>query len=267
MISHIKAKPSDFPQINQEEHYKFLKVKSLDTKCIECHSPHEPIFLLTEVKQSRLHPIVYKCTDCHEKKPAKDFNEVENHPKIFVCKDCHSEIVKSFEEKPHHNYVDCRTCHLFHRENDNVGRMYKNGNAKFCLLCHEKKDFKDGLYPPKVEWPNHLGNLKFLVNIDQKICLECHSNQIHIMDLKSNPNPHPNNWKFEHKKYVNKKSDIKQVYACGFCHTKNDCYSCHQLDMPHPDEFVQGGHKELVDKRGKQFCFRCHNQDFCSQCH
>ncbi|HEY5123191.1 MAG TPA: hypothetical protein VIK14_05595, partial [Ignavibacteria bacterium] len=62
----LKAKPSDFPQISQEEHYKFLHVIDNNTKCIECHSPHEPVFLLTEVRKSRIHPIVYRCTECHD---------------------------------------------------------------------------------------------------------------------------------------------------------------------------------------------------------
>ena len=137
----LKAKPSDFPQIDQAEHYKFLHVIDPQTKCIQCHSPHEPVFLLTDVKQSRIHPVVYKCTECHDTKPEKSFKEVQNHPTIFECKDCHLETVNDFNGRPHHNYIECRTCHLYHRENETTGRIYKNGNAKFCLLCHEKKPY------------------------------------------------------------------------------------------------------------------------------
>lgn len=263
----LKARPSDFPQVDQKEHYKFLNVTNPDTKCIDCHSPHEPVFLLTEVQQSKLHPIVYKCTDCHATKPEKSFKEVADHPKIFECKDCHTEIVKDFETKPHHKYVECRTCHLFHKEGENIGRMYKNGNSKFCLLCHENKPFKDPKYPPKVKWPEHIGKLDYLVNINQKICLNCHTNQIHKMNLKSNPNPHANGWKADHKKYAkNDKNPSIMNAACQSCHTKDFCISCHKVDIPHPDGFLDN-HKNVVAKKGKAVCANCHKPEFCSQCH
>jgi hypothetical protein len=263
----LNAKPSDFPQIDQAEHYKFLHVKDLTTKCIECHSPHEPIFLLTEVNQSKLHPIVNKCTDCHNTKPTKSFSDVANHPKIFDCKDCHSKIVNSFEARPHSKYIECRTCHLFHKENESVGRMYKNGNARFCLLCHENKAFKDDKYPPKIDWPSHLGDLKFLVNINQKICLSCHSDKIHEMDLKGKPNPHSANWRTGHRRFINKNLENKNTTStCGYCHKKDFCYSCHKLDMPHPEGFL-GDHKDVVKAKGRTVCANCHPKEFCTTCH
>ena len=264
----LKARPSDFPQVNQKDHFKFLNVIDSTTKCIACHSPHEPIFLLTEVNKSRLHPIVYKCTDCHSKKPDKDFAEVVNHPKIFVCKDCHAQVVKSFEERPHNKYVDCRTCHLFHKENESSGRMYKNGNAKFCLLCHEQKAFKDPNYPPKIQWPDHLKNSKSLVNINQKICLNCHANKIHEMNLKENPNPHSVNWKTEHRTFIKAKLGVNNTNStCGQCHQKSFCYSCHKVDIPHSEGFKNGEHSTFVKKNGRTLCVNCHQKELCKTCH
>jgi hypothetical protein len=101
----LKARPSDFPQIDKIEHYKFLNVIDNTTKCTECHSPHEPIFLLTEVDQSRLHPIINRCRDCHTEPVGNDYSKVKGHPKIFECKDCHAEIVSDFSSKPHHNHI------------------------------------------------------------------------------------------------------------------------------------------------------------------
>ena len=43
-----------------------------ETTCIECHSPHEPLFLLESVKQARIHPVIYECTDCHAEPPEDD---------------------------------------------------------------------------------------------------------------------------------------------------------------------------------------------------
>lgn len=296
----LKAKPSDFPQINKDQHFKFLNVTDAKTKCIDCHSPHEPAFLLTDIKQSRIHPIVYKCTDCHDVKPEKSFREVSGHPAIFECADCHKEIVKDFNQKPHHNYVECRTCHLFHKENESAGRIYKNGNAKFCLLCHEKKSFKDEKYPPKIEWPSHVGDKKIISNSNEKICLNCHTDKIHVMNLK-HENPHPENWKTLHNEFAKKDPSVctkchttsqcischmknkpathntewrKQhpkvaavnKSSCETCHTKNGCINCHKIPMPHPKDFTDV-HKDIISKQGKTLCYKCHKEDFCKQCH
>ena len=297
----LKAKPSDFPQIDQAEHYKFLHVNDLKTKCVECHSPHQPLFMLTSVRDARIHPIVYRCTECHDKKPEKSFKDVQDHPTIFECGDCHTKVVKSFNDRPHHNYIECRTCHLYHKENETTGRIYKNGNAKFCLLCHEKKPFKDEKYPPKIEWPSHVGNNKIITTRDEKICLNCHSNQIHDMDVKLRVNPHSTNWVSEHKNSVAGQIEIcrgchassdcsschsktkpvshnqnwrkehpkfgaKNQSSCEVCHKKDPCMNCHKLSMPHPKGFDEN-HKDLVSQKGKAICMKCHNEDFCKQCH
>lgn len=297
----LKAKPVDFPQIDHNEHYNFLKVNDLKTKCIECHNPHQPLYLLTDVKDSRIHPIVYKCTDCHKEKPDKSPKEVENHPIIFECQDCHSEIVKDFNSKPHNKHIECRTCHQFHKENESAGRIYKNGNAKFCLLCHESKSFKDDKYPPKVKWPEHVGNEKIIEKSDEKICLNCHEKQIHKMNLTKQKNPHSVGWIGNHKEDALKNKSIcqnchtsstcischmknkpashkigwlkkhvdsgtKNTSSCGNCHGKNSCYGCHKLEMPHPKGFDEK-HKDIISQKGKSLCSNCHKEDYCATCH
>jgi hypothetical protein len=298
----LKARPSDFPQVSQEEHYKFLNVIDEKTKCIECHNPHEPAFLLTDVKQSRIHPIVSRCTECHDKKPENSPKEIADHPVVFVCKDCHSETVKDFSERPHNKYVECSTCHLFHKESDNSGRIYKNGNAKFCLLCHEKKSFKNEKYPPKIEWPAHVGNKDIIQKSDEKICLNCHIDQIHRMDLNIRQNPHDATWKLKHKEFARNKMQVCQgchtqndcnschmmsrpsshnsnwtklhsksaannKASCETCHKKDGCISCHGVDMPHPQNFAEN-HKEIATEKGKTVCLKCHEeQKVCAQCH
>ena len=297
----LKARPSDFPQIDHVEHYSFLKINDIKTKCIECHNPHEPLFLLTDIQKSRIHPIVYKCTECHKTKPEASPKDVQNHPVIFECKDCHSNIVKDFSKRPHHKYVECSTCHLYHKENETTGRIYKNGNAKFCLLCHEKKPFKDEKYPPKIEWPSHVGNLNIIAKSDEKICLTCHKDQVHEMELSVKENPHNVNWASQHKEsgrqnqeicqrchsanscischmknkpqshgegWLKKHPDIgaKNKSSCETCHKKNSCISCHKVEMPHPEGFGET-HKDIVSQKGKSLCYNCHKENFCSECH
>jgi hypothetical protein len=297
----LKARPGDFPQIDHSEHYGFLKVSDMKTKCIECHSPHEPLFLLSDIQRSRIHPIVYRCSDCHKDKPEKSPKEVENHPTVFECKDCHAGIVKEFGTKSHSKHIECRTCHQFHKENESAGRIFKNGNAKFCLLCHERKSFKDEKYPPKIDWPGHVGGTEIVSKSDERICLNCHENQVHEMDLTEKQNPHSVNWISQHPEFGAKsrqvcqkchsenscischmrnkpsshKADwrkdhkefgLKNPSSCENCHKKNSCNSCHKLEMPHPKDFGDT-HKDFILQKGKSLCSNCHNEDFCKLCH
>ena len=262
----LKARPADFPPIDVKEHYTFLNVIDSTTKCTECHSPHEPIFLLTEVNHSRLHPIISQCGDCHTEKVDNDYSKVPNHPKIFECQDCHNEIYADFESKPHHNHIECTSCHLFHKQNETSGRMYKNGNAKFCLLCHETKSFKNPDYPPKIFWPEHIGNLKYLANINQKICLNCHVDKIHKMKLDLKAAPHTVNWIKEHGKLGLNASGSDFNPTCNQCHETNYCTNCHQVKIPHPNDWMET-HHSTVEKKGKKVCQNCHKPAFCADCH
>ena len=185
----LVARPSTFPQVDPEEHYRFLKVVEPQTPCIECHSPHEPLYLLTQVSEARIHPIIHECGDCHDPEPETGFREVDSHPTIFVCEDCHPAVAQDFSERQH-SFLRCTACHLFHRENESAGRIFKNGNRRFCLLCHESEPFKDAAALPQVDSDVHLSEMaEFLdrrpedLRDDPRACLACHYDYIHDPDL------------------------------------------------------------------------------------
>jgi hypothetical protein len=185
----LASRPSDFAQIDPKEHYKFLHVTDNSIRCVECHSPHEPLFLLDPASEARIHPNIYECEYCHKERPEKSYKDVENHPVIFECEDCHSAIVQDFKKREH-AFMQCTGCHLFHRENETSGRIYKNGNKQFCLLCHEKKPFKDQKKLPQIDVSKHLEDMPAAMRKDGKAimnsktaCLECHYNYIHNPDL------------------------------------------------------------------------------------
>jgi hypothetical protein len=86
--------------------------------------------------------------------------------------------------------MQCTDCHLYHRENDISGRIYKNGNKQFCLLCHEKKPFKDKDSLPQIVVSKHLEDMPKAMRKDAKsimnsktACMDCHYNFIHDPDL------------------------------------------------------------------------------------
>lgn len=263
----LNARPRDFPQVDKDEHYRFLRVTDASTPCISCHNPHEPIFLLTEARSAKLHPIVSKCTECHARQPERDMAGVVGHPTVWQCRDCHASIVQSFEQRSHAGHIECRTCHLFHREDERSGRMYKNGNAMFCLLCHESAPFKDSSMPPKISWPAHLGSLGYLSAMNQKICLQCHWNNIHEMKPSADEKPHPPTWTKDHRAYLAKNFSGRIAAAkCGDCHAASYCRDCHKVDMPHPSSFIED-HAGTVRKLGMKTCRNCHEPDACGSCH
>ena len=185
----LASRPHDFAQVDPKEHFEFLHVIDDSIKCVECHNPHEPLFLLQPVSEARIHPTIYECEYCHKERPEKDYREAENHPVIFECADCHSAIVQDFEKREHAS-LRCTACHLFHRENETSGRIYKNGNKQFCLLCHEKKPFKDPDAIVQIDVDEHLKEMPDAMGKNPKLiwesktaCLECHYNFIHDPDL------------------------------------------------------------------------------------
>jgi len=191
--SKLDSRPRGFVQIDPKEHFKTLHVTDGSIRCVECHSPHEPLYLLDPVSEARIHPTIYECDGCHKKPPEKSYKEVKNHPVIFECEDCHTAIVQDFKKREH-AFMRCTQCHLYHPENETSGRIYKNGNKQFCLLCHEKKPFKDqrkdrhGL--PQIDVAKHLEKMPGIMRKDAQFiqnsktaCLECHYNFIHDSNL------------------------------------------------------------------------------------
>jgi len=185
----LESRPHDFAQVDPEEHYRFLHVTDDSIRCVECHNPHEPLFLLDPVSEARIHPTIYECDHCHEEPQEESHKDVENHPVIFECADCHQAIVLDFKKREHAS-MRCTACHLYHRENEMSGRIYKNGNKHFCLLCHEKKPFKDQDSLPQIVWSEHLEEMPEVsrkeaetINNSKTACLECHFNFIHDPDL------------------------------------------------------------------------------------
>lgn len=66
--------------------------------------------------------------------------------------------------------------------------------------------------------------------------------------------------------------DIAQadVALCGMCHEQRLCDDCHGVEMPHPDEWVEGAAGHGVAAEGSpDTCRRCHNEepDMCTMCH
>jgi len=180
----LSARPGAFPQIEWREHFRFVGVKSDNTPCTRCHEPHEPLYMDRDVRTARLHPLVQRCRDCHAGRTRDPSTpQPAGHPAIFECSYCHSKITKDFAKRPHHK-VRCSTCHLFFKESEFAGRIIRDADPRFCLLCHRAGDFRSDKAPPGIEWPAHRQEVAEGPEDAKKRCIDCHRDRIHIVPGK-----------------------------------------------------------------------------------
>jgi hypothetical protein len=181
----LAARPANFAQIDPLEHYEFLHVIDEKTQCIECHSPHQPLFLLDSVAEARIHPVIFECDDCHDAQPQSSHRDAPHHPTVFVCADCHPSVARDFA-KHEHSFLRCTACHLFHAEDEVSTRIYRSGAKEFCLLCHARRPFKDETEMPQIVFAEHIREMAPIMRRqaddlldDPTACLQCHFDYIH----------------------------------------------------------------------------------------
>ncbi len=180
------ARPGDFPQVRWEEHYKRVGVKEKATKCIQCHSPHEPLFMDRDLREARLHPTIHRCRDCHKGAMRDEAPLPKQHPSIFECRYCHTEIADDFSKRSHAK-LQCNSCHKFFKETEYAGRIIRDADPRFCLLCHKAAEFRSDDAPPGIEWPSHREDMSSGPEDDSKICINCHQEYIHLLKSEIKP--------------------------------------------------------------------------------
>jgi hypothetical protein len=171
------ARPGEFPQVTPAEHLQSVGVADLETPCITCHDPHEPLFMDRDVRTARLHPLIHRCRDCHAGRLDESLPRPAAHPAIFECNYCHPEVAADFAGLPHHE-MRCTSCHLFFRESESAGRILRDADPRFCLLCHRAADYRAADAAPGIAWPEHLDEMAGPDERDHR-CVDCHQDRIH----------------------------------------------------------------------------------------
>jgi len=171
----LDARPMSFPQIDVQSHFKLVGVKHQGVKCIQCHSPHEPLFMDRDIRKARLHPVVHRCKDCHRGRTNEFLEKPQDHPPIFECSYCHKAQVEDFKKRKHKK-LQCATCHLFFKQTEFAGRIIRDADPRFCLLCHRKTKFRSKSGPPTIDWDKHK---KEQADGEDMKCIECHRDMIH----------------------------------------------------------------------------------------
>ncbi len=108
----------------------------------------------------------------------------KNHPAIFECKYCHSSVVKDFATRSHKK-LRCTTCHIYFKETAWSGRIIRDADPRFCLLCHRGAKFRAEDAPPSIEWPSHREDMGDGPEDANKRCIDCHQDEnIHQLQTK-----------------------------------------------------------------------------------
>jgi len=180
----LRARPMLFPTVDVAKHFALVGVKDPETPCQACHDPHAPLSLERDVATARIHPLIHPCRDCHADDPVDGRPLPRGHVVTFQCKDCHADVVADFATRAH-AALECRTCHLFQRDSDFSGRILKNGNPRFCLMCHLDRPFKaQDAMPLLASFEAHLDDVAESDADREKRCVDCHlAERIHRVSL------------------------------------------------------------------------------------
>lgn len=184
----LLARPGEFAQIVVADHYRYIGVEDPATLCIACHDPHEPLYMDRDLRTARLHPLIHRCRDCHAGRTDETMPRPPDHPPIFQCDYCHAEIVGDFATRSHHA-IRCTACHIFFRETESAGRILRDADPRFCLLCHGEADFRSADAAPSIDWPDHRADMAEQEADLTKRCVDCHRENIHGLPPQSPAGP------------------------------------------------------------------------------
>jgi predicted CXXCH cytochrome family protein len=160
--------------VDVAEHFALVGVTDKATRCQSCHNPHEPLFLDQPVSKARIHPLIHPCRDCHAERGIETKPLPDGHVVTFRCGDCHGDVVADAAGKAH-GRLDCRTCHVFHKDSEFSGRILKNGNPRFCLMCHQDRPFVAGSRIPHIaSLEAHVAEMASSDEDKAKRCADCH---------------------------------------------------------------------------------------------
>ena len=209
----------------------------VNQSCRRCHTDSQLFSVIStngiNVFHKHLIEAGFQCTSCHSAVAHGDGVPVgsRTYPSMDKCLVCHNNKYRAAD-----GTVATSRCSLCHKQ-PNYGAVPDSHNAQWitthgsegilstCSACHTKPD----------------------------ACSRCH-NGIQM--------PHVGGWLTKHGAIVKTAGEK----ACSLCHdTKVYCQTCHQVQMPHPKDFL-GTHNVAAAKAGDT-CFTCHQVANCQACH
>jgi len=253
-----------------------------DVNCELCHSKPGPFFFLTAKMEALEQPIAeltgdyeepilasvmnQSCRQCHENDAlfetiTADGINVDHEHLVeagFLCIRCHSTTghpdAVPVGSRTYPAMDQCLMCHN-NRYTSEDGELA----VADCELCHTKPNY--AAVPAshgEADWQDRHGSVGIL-----STCSACHTEPGSCSSCHNGLRmPHPEAWLSMH----GRRASQAGAKSCDQCHDgKEYCDTCHQVKMPHPDDFVI--RHPRAAKRVGQTCFNCHEVTNCQACH
>lgn len=231
----------------------------VSANCVRCHDT----VLQSGIKEFEFNVLSIKiphkkhlemgilCVDCHDNITHDKNLQKTNRPRMESCMKCHD-----------HNSTSCFTCHS--KDSLQLPLTEKVSFEENCTDCHQTFKTKPieiyGMgFSHDLHIANGVGCYGCHSNADKhgdvvpkEQCLQCHGiNYFHDEA----------DWSSGHNEIAKRASE-----TCHKCHEPDFCSSCHQVEIPHPDDW-QTMHPEEA-KVNVKACAICHtNNAQCIACH
>lgn len=218
----------------EADSWKFSTHK--DIRCAECHQPSGgPGYIIWRIDVARM--VVARLTSARR-------SPVRAHVASEVCAGCHNSvekrvIVKRGIRMEHASVVKagipCTECHneVVHGK---AVPVPKTATMDKCTSCHKRDDKT----------------------------LDC--NECHLKLAGKLPTSKVGSWAVLHGDGAKKTHGMGDLYACGACHERAQCRSCH-AEMPHPEGWAYDHAEAAMGADKGKSCFDCHGRSFCDSCH
>ena len=169
-------------------------------------------------------------------------------------------------------FLSCTDCH------EDLDKVFKDGLVPQLLYTHEMH-FGKGVSECAVCHPANTHEPDKINKPTMSRCFICHGlseeaiapgscDTCHPPGMRQNPTSHlADDW----VPLAHSEAALEDRFECLTCHEQATCDSCHGLEMPHEDFFIEDTHP-LVYFEDPRLCENCHAQptdrrDFCDTCH
>lgn len=195
------------------------------------------------------------CLACHQEPGALGYagfsiKEFTNFPKVFFKS---GNLNASVSDK------SCNRCHeavseaVLFKDEISISHQHFTSKGYKCVDCHNT--VAHGKITARPNYPS----------IDK--CLVCHDNKTapkypRLFEAdKKGGTP----WAVIHGENRMSVHGAGNLKNCQGCHSQHFCRKCHQVDIPHPDDFTFEHGKLSMEPDAS--CFTCHKPSLCSDCH
>ena len=173
---------------------------------------------------------------------------------ISLCANCHDSLDASLQWRQQRKLIFNHEVHF--------------ANGIRCVACHQ-------------EFPHKPGKT---LHVSVETCFQCHGamhgeqgklaptacDTCHTEDIAQvTPDHKADNWLMAagSEKALHSQKALEQRLFCRMCHEDSFCSDCHQVEMPHPEDWTKTGHQPVAEA-DRSSCKQCHPQrNFCNDCH